>query len=111
MKNKFIYQVLADLDRDNSGGVDFEEFIRFLTTKVSDKTPNLRDEIERIFAFFDSNHNGKVSVAELKMVAQFLGEEMSEDELKEMFLKADSDDDGFVTVDDFYNIWTGKGYY
>ena len=111
MKNKFIYQVLADLDKDNSGGIDFEEFVRFLTAKVSDKTPNLREEIERIFAFFDSNHSGKVSVVELKMVAQFLGEEMSEDELKEMFVKADIDDDGFVTFDDFYNIWTGQGYY
>ncbi len=28
-----------------------------------------------------------------------------------MFKKADLDDDGFVTFDDFYNIMTGKVYW
>jgi len=28
-----------------------------------------------------------------------------------MFHKADLDDDGFVTPDDFYNIMTGKVYW
>lgn len=110
-KSRLIYQILNGMDKDNSGSIDFDEFIRFITEKISDKTPNLRDEIEQIFAFFDSNGNGKVSWAELKVVSKFLGEEMSDEELKEMFVKADLDDDGFVSVDDFYNIWTGKEYY
>lgn len=110
-KNKLIYQVLAEMDADNSGGIDFEEFVKFVTSRVSDKDTNLKDEIARIFAFFDSNNDGKVTWTELKSVAQFLGEEMTDDEIKEMFVKADLDDDGFVNVDDFYNIWTGKGYY
>lgn len=110
-KNKLIYQVLAEMDADNSGGIDFEEFVKFITSRVSDKDTNLRDEIARIFDFFDSNHDGKVTWTELKSVAQFLGEEMTDDEIKEMFVKADLDDDGFVNVDDFYNIWTGQGYY
>lgn len=110
-KNKLIYQVLAEMDADNSGGIDFEEFVKFITSRISDKDSNLREEIARIFQFFDANGNGKVSWNELKVVAQFLGEEMTDDEIREMFLKADLDDDGFVTVEDFYNIWTGKGYY
>lgn len=28
-----------------------------------------------------------------------------------MFRKADLDDDGFVTTEDFYNIMTGRVYY
>ena len=110
-KNKLIYQVLAEMDADNSGGIDFEEFVKFITSRVTDKDENLRDEIARIFEFFDSNHDGKVTWTELKSVAQFLGEEMTDDEIKEMFVKADLDNDGFVNVDDFYNIWTGQGYY
>ena len=99
------------MDEDKSGAIDFNEFIKFITARISDKNPSLRAEIEKIFAFFDANNNGKVSWTELKIVANFLGEEMSDDELREMFVKADLDDDGFVTVDDFYNIWTGQGYY
>ena len=48
---------------------------------------------------------------ELKKIAEYLGEEMSEEELVAMFAKADLDNDGFVTKDDFYNIMTGNGYY
>lgn len=110
-KNKLVYQLILEMDADGSGAIDFEEFLKFVTGRVNEKTPNLRDEIAKIFAFYDKNNNGKVSWNELKQVAQFLGEEMSDEELREMFTKADLDDDGFVTVDDFYNIWTGQNYY
>lgn len=110
-KNKFVYQLILEMDSDHSGAIDFEEFLKFVTGRISEKSPNLRDEIAKIFAFYDKNNNGKVSWNELKQVAQFLGEEMSDEELREMFTKADLDDDGFVTVDDFYNIWTGQNYY
>jgi hypothetical protein len=36
---------------------------------------------------------------------------MADEDLLKMFKKADLDDDGFVTVDDFYNIMTGKVYW
>lgn len=35
--NKFIYQILAELDEDQSGGIDFQEFLRLATAKLSDK--------------------------------------------------------------------------
>lgn len=48
---------------------------------------------------------------ELKKVAQELGEDLTEEEIAKMFVKADLDDDGFVTVDDFYNIMTHRVYW
>ena len=44
-------------------------------------------------------------------MARDLGEDMSDEELKNMFAKADLDDDGFVTSDDFYNIMTHRVYW
>jgi centrin-1 len=40
-----------------------------------------------------------------------LGEQLSEDEINHIFSKADLDEDGFVTADDFYNIMTHKVYW
>lgn len=60
---------------------------------------------------FDTHKQGKITIDELKVVAEDLGEEMSPDELEKMFKKADLDDDGFVTPEDFYNIMTGKVYW
>ena len=44
-------------------------------------------------------------------MATDLGENLTEEELQHMFEKADLDDDGFVTADDFYNIMAHKVYW
>ena len=47
----------------------------------------------------------------MKKVAAELGEDLTEDEINHIFSKADLDEDGFVTADDFYNIMTHKVYW
>ena len=66
------------------------------TAKLSDK--DSRAEINKVFASFDLTKCGKITVVDLKRVAQDLGEDMLDDELEKMFAKADLDDDGFVTA-------------
>ena len=51
--NKFIYQILAELDDDQSGGIEFPEFLRLATAKMSDK--DSRAEIDKVWASFDVN--------------------------------------------------------
>lgn len=108
-QNKFVYQILAELDEDESGGIDFPEFLKLATAKLSEK--DSRAEINKVFASFDVHKVGKITVLELKKVAQDLGEDMTDEELDKMFAKADLDDDGFVTADDFYNIMTHRVYW
>lgn len=52
-QNKFVYQILAELDEDNSGGIDFEEFLRLATAKVTEK--DSRADINKVFNSFDHN--------------------------------------------------------
>ena len=66
------------------------------TAKLSEK--DSRAEINKVFASFDTTRCGKITVADLKRVAHDLGEDMSDEELDKMFVKADLDDDGFVTA-------------
>jgi len=40
-----------------------------------------------------------------------LGEDLTDEEIQGYFTKADLNDDGFVTGDDFYNIMTHKVYW
>lgn len=44
----------------------------------------------------------------LRRVARELGENMTEDELKEMIERCDKDKDGEIDFDDFYAIMTKK---
>ena len=43
-------------------------------------------------------------------MAKDLGEEISDEEIQEMIERADSDGDGFVTAEDFYNIMTASAF-
>ena len=52
--NKFVYQILAELDDDQSGGIDFPEFLRLATAKIGEK--DSRAEINKVFKSFDPNN-------------------------------------------------------
>jgi centrin-1 len=51
--NKFVYQILAELDDNASGGIDFDEFLTLATAKVSEK--DSRADINKIFHSFDKS--------------------------------------------------------
>lgn len=51
--NKFVYQILAELDEDGSGGIEFDEFLKLATAKASEK--DSRQEINKVFNAFDKN--------------------------------------------------------
>jgi len=44
-------------------------------------------------------------------MARLLGEDYTEEQLENMIKKADLDQDGALTSDDFYNMITGKVYW
>ena len=46
----------------------------------------------------------------MRRVARELAETMTDEELMEMIERADSDGDGQVTPEDFYNIMTKKAF-
>ena len=78
-----------------------------MTDKMSDKdTP---ENLRKVFELFigDDNAN-KIELKYLKRVAKELGENMSDDELNEMLVIADTDKDGKVSFDEFYTIMTKK---
>lgn len=52
-QNKFVYQILAELDDDQSGGIDFAEFLRLATAKLTDK--DSRAEVDKVWTAFDIN--------------------------------------------------------
>lgn len=108
--SQLIYQIVGEWDKDHSGGLDFEEFLKIVSQRSTNKG-NSREDLMKYFDFFDENKDGKITWNELKKVAEYLGEEMSDEEVKEMFNKADLDADGLVTQEDFYNIVNGVGYY
>lgn len=128
-KNQTIYQMIADIDKDGNGTIDFDEFLDMMTAKMSDK--DTREDIQKVFNLFDDDQTGKISLRNLKRVAKELGETMSgkfyircfiivmindfhwnntDAELLEMIERADTDGDGEINPDEFYAIMTKKTF-
>ena len=107
-KNQTIYQMISDLDADGSGQIDFEEFLELMTARVSDK--DTRENIRKIFNLFDDEKTGFISIKNLRRVAKELGETIDDSELQEMIERADTDNDGLVSEEEFYNIITKKTF-
>jgi centrin-1 len=107
-RNQTIYQMISDLDADNSGTIDFKEFLDLMTARMSDR--DTKEDIKKVFKIFDESGNGYITKKSLMRVAKELGETMDEAELAEMIERADSDGDGNVTFEDFYNIMTKKTF-
>lgn len=87
--------MLADLDADGSGTIDFGEWLNLMTKRVSDK--DSKANICKIFALFDDEKTGFLSIKNLRRVAQEQGENISEEELQELINRADTDHDGLVS--------------
>lgn len=94
--------MVADIDKDGSGTIDFEEFLAMMTVKMSER--DSREEIMKAFRLFDDDETGKISFKNLKRVAKELGENMTDEELQEMIDEADRDGDGEVSEEEFYRI-------
>ena len=107
-KNQTIYQMISDLDKDGSGAIDFDEFLDMMTARMSDK--DTKEDINKVFRLFDDDKTGYISIKNLRRVAKELGETMTDEELMEMIERADSDGDGQVSQEDFYNIMTKKAF-
>ncbi|CAG8706665.1 6417_t:CDS:2 [Funneliformis caledonium] len=82
--------------------IDFDNFNKMMTDKMSER--NLNDEIIKVFQSFDDDHTGKISFKNLKRVAKELGEEISDDHLREMIEEADLNGDGEVDEDEFMKL-------
>lgn len=98
--------MISDMDSDGNGTIDFQEWLNLLTKKVSEK--DSRDNINKIFALFDDERTGFISVKNLRRVAQELNESITEQELEELIHRADTDGDGLVSEEEFFSILTRK---
>jgi Ca2+-binding EF-hand superfamily protein len=107
-KNQTLNNMMADLDADGSGQIDFEEFINMMTAKMSDR--DTREDLQKVFRLFlgDDDKAERITFGHLKRVARELNENMTDDELKEMINRADLDHDSEVNFEEFYTIMTKK---
>ena len=70
-KAQAVYQMIAELDKDGSGLIEFDEFFKMMTTRPSSNES--REEIHKVFVTFDNQKTGFIALKDLRRVAKDLG--------------------------------------
>ncbi|KAI9357004.1 centrin-1 [Zopfochytrium polystomum] len=97
--------MLAEMDRDNNGTIDFDEFSGMVKRRLFMKMA--KQEMHKLFGLLcEGNAAGdkRVGVPNLRRMAELVGEEFSEEELREMIEEADRDNDTKISEDDFVRV-------
>ena len=68
------------------------------------KDTDVVKEMEYVFENFDANSDGVITTNDLGVIMRSLGENPSEEELKEMIREADPDGSGSVEFDEFTTL-------
>merc|ERR1712048_1558368 len=97
-----IKKMISDADDDGGGTIGYEEYLKMMTDKILNKDP--KHEATKAFKLFDKDSTGKLTLKNLKAVAQELGEKMTHEQIVEMLNHADKEGKGFVTMEDFFAV-------
>lgn len=108
-KKEEIKRMIADVDKDGTGKISFDDFQQLMTVKMAEKDSN--EEILKAFRLFDDDDTGKISFKNLKRVAKELGENLNDEELQEMIEEADLDGDGEVNEEEFLRVMKKTSLY
>ncbi|XP_034453420.1 caltractin [Hippoglossus hippoglossus] len=101
-KKEEIKKMIGEVDKGGTGRVSFVDFLSVMTQKMVEK--DSKEEILKAFRLFDDDETGKISFKNLKRVAKELGENLTDEELREMIDEADRDGDGEVNQQEFLRI-------
>lgn len=82
--------------------IRYEEFVNLMAQIMNER--DIQEEMMKAFTLFDVDRTGKISLDNLRTVADQLGEKMTDAELEEMIREADLDKDGFVNATEFVRI-------
>ena len=107
-KNPVIYELFEEFDTPeySRNRLDYDEFVELLNEKLSDR--DSQKAISRIYeVFLGDSPNETITFETIKKVSQEVGEEMSDNQIRELLERA-SQNGKELTFDEFYAVMTKK---
>lgn len=93
-KKEELDNIINELDKDKSGELNFEEFIKVFTLQ-NEKTKTNQELIEA-FKLIDSENDGYVTSTQLKLLLTKVGEKLSQEEVEEILNEIDPNGEGYI---------------
>lgn len=106
MNTEDLNELMAEIDENSDGMVDFNEFLTLAAKSVKDI--DTEEELKEIFMVFDRENKGVISPAQIKYVMRCLKEHFTDDEIDEIITEGDRDGDGLLSFEEFSGIMNAK---
>ena len=98
--------IIVEVDADNSGYMDFSEFLTVMANHIKDET-DTKDDICTAFKVFDDTGKGTISVSDMRSVLTTMGDALTADEIDEMIKAADNNHSGQINYEEFVSKMMG----
>ena len=100
--NEDLFEIINNIDKDDKGYFDYEDFKRIMNNKDIDSIKER--EIINAFRIFDIDGNGLISKENLTNMISKLGGDLNENEIKDMINQSDIYGDGFINYEEFVRM-------
>jgi calmodulin len=99
-----IEHMIAEIDQDGNGNIDFEEFVAVMSRKV--EASYTADQVKNAFKVFEApGHPGTVKAENLiKALCTYGTDKLTESQAKDLVSQLDTDAAGFVNFMDYVGM-------
>jgi len=97
-------RLVNDSDKNNTGQLDFDGYLNIILNKLAERPS--QPDLEKAFRLFDHQGKKTVDTADLRRIADQIGEQIEDDEIADMVYHADTSGTGQVSPQDFFKIVT-----
>ncbi|XP_054820134.1 probable calcium-binding protein CML15 [Prosopis cineraria] len=100
-----IHALLATMDSNGNGFVEFDELVRAILPDFKKEGVIVNQEkLLEVFKCFDRDGNGYISAAELARAMARMGQPLTYRDLTQMIRDADEDGDGVISFSEFATV-------
>jgi len=92
--------MIRNVDKNSNGAIDFNEFIEMMVRRDA----KVEEDVMHAFRVFDRDGDGYISVEELRLTMNNLGEPLTDHEVRSMIEEADLDGDGRINFQEFARL-------
>jgi calcium-dependent protein kinase len=97
MSDDEVDEMFAKVDVDDSGAIDYSEFV---VASMNEKNLLSNNKLQSAFKMFDKDGGGSISTDEIKQVLSF-GQNLEESVVNEIINQVDANGDGEISFDEF----------
>ncbi|SBT76943.1 centrin-4, putative [Plasmodium ovale] len=107
-KKEEVKTLFLEVKKSINDKLNFDEFFDIASKHIHKRYND--EEIDQIFSLFDPNDTGKITLNSLRTVCTEIGENIDEEELKNMIEFADKNNDKVIDKEEFKHVllsaWT-----